>query len=169
MKYIKLGYYLLQHVVVMGIRNNMRLATFYGPDMREELAPAMFLKNAINDKPILIHGNGKQTRTFTYIDDIVAGIIIILESNTRHKIINISGTEIISVLEIVSTIEEILNKKCQIEHIEDRDGQIYKEDISNKRLKELGWSVKTLFKNGMKLSYEKIIEMGKIKNNDYKN
>jgi nucleoside-diphosphate-sugar epimerase len=132
---------------------SMRLATFYGPNMRKELAPAIFLHNAHYNLKISIHGDGKQTRTFTYIDDIVSGILTILQSNTPHKIINITGTEIISVLNMISIIEEIMGKKCIIEFVKDRDGQIYKEDISNTRLKELGWEPKTSFKEGMKLSY----------------
>ena len=144
----------LQHV-------SMRLATFYGPDMRDELAPAIFLKNAHNNEPILIHGNGKQTRTFTYVDDIVSGIITILKSKTYHKIINVTGTETISVLQIIDIIEEIMNKKCIIEFVKDREGQIYKEDISNTRLKELGWEPKVLFKEGMKNSYRHFLSKTK--------
>ena len=75
----------------------MRLATFYGPNMRSALAPAIFLDKAHKNETIEIHGNGKQTRTITYIDDIVSGIITILENQPKYTIVNITTEESISV------------------------------------------------------------------------
>jgi len=59
----------------------MRLATFYGPAMRSALAPAMFIDKIHNNSQIDVHGSGNQTRTMTYVYDIVDGIIVILNLN----------------------------------------------------------------------------------------
>ena len=67
----------------------MRLATFYGPEMRAALAPAVFLDKAHKNETIQIHGSGKQTRTMTYVDDIVSGIVTITESEPKYTIINV--------------------------------------------------------------------------------
>lgn len=140
----------------------MRLATFYGPNMRESLAPAIFLDNAHNNKEIQIHGNGLQTRTFTYVDDIVSGIITILENKPKYTIINVTSTEEISVLDIVNIAKRITKNNININYIKDREGQIYKEQLLNNRLKEFGWSPKINFEKGMILSYKQYL------NNNYK-
>jgi nucleoside-diphosphate-sugar epimerase len=132
----------------------MRLATFYGPEMRKELAPAIFLHNIHNDLPIDIHGSGKQTRTLTYVDDIVSGIMTIAHTEPKYDIINITTTEIVSVLDMIKVSENIIDKKANTSYCIDRDHQIYEEIILNDRLQDLGWKCNTSFINGMEKSYE---------------
>ena len=132
----------------------MRLATFYGPEMRAALAPGVFLDKAHNNQKIDIHGDGKQTRTLTYVDDIVSGIVTIAESEPKHTIVNVTTEEIVSVLDMVRIAKEVTSNDVDVEHVEDRVGQIYREVISSKRLQEMGWKPKVSFEEGMKLSYE---------------
>ena len=68
----------------------MRLATFYGPEMRAALAPAVFIDKAHKKETIEIHGSGNQTRTMTYVDDIVNGIITIAETVPKFTIVNVT-------------------------------------------------------------------------------
>ena len=147
-----------QDILKVGFPNTcMRFATFYGPNMRKELSPAIFLDKCYKGEEILIHGTGNQTRTFTYITDIVDGIITILLSNKYYGIINITNTEQISVLDMIHIVEEITGKKAIIKHIKDRSHQIYKEYISNDRLCGMNWKPKVSFFEGMKLSYQSYI------------
>ena len=132
----------------------MRLATFYGPEMRKELAPAIFIDKIHNDQIINIHGSGEQTRTLTYVDDIISGIITIMNNEPKYKIINITTEEIISVNDMIDVISNILKKEVKSKNIEDRPGQIYKEMILSSRLQELGWKPQTLFEEGITKSYE---------------
>lgn len=132
----------------------MRLATFYGPEMRAALAPGVFLDKAHNNQTIEIHGDGKQTRTLTYVDDIVSGIVTIAESKPKHTVVNVTTEEIVSVLDMVRIAKEVTGNDVNVEHVEDRVGQIYREVISSKRLQEMGWKPKVSFQEGMKLSYE---------------
>ena len=132
----------------------MRLATFYGPEMRGALAPAIFIDKAHNNENIQIHGDGKQTRSITYVDDIISGIILIAESEPKHTIINVTRDDNINVLEMARIAKEVTGNDVEIEYVNDREGQIYKEDISSKRLQEMGWKPKVSFEEGMKLSYE---------------
>ncbi|KAK9760120.1 hypothetical protein K7432_016180 [Basidiobolus ranarum] len=154
-----------QDILAYGLPHTcMRLATFYGPNMRESLAPAVFLDRAHRNKDIKIHGNGLQTRTFTYIDDIVSGIITILENKPRYTIINITSTEEVSVLTVASIAKRLTKNDVRISYVEDRQGQIYKEQISNNRLMNLGWKPKINFEKGMALSYEQYQQNGSIWN-----
>jgi len=132
----------------------MRLATFYGENMRGALAPAIFIDKSYNNLQIQIHGNGKQTRTLTYVSDIVTGIIKILLSPPIYTIINVTNTEEISVLCMVKVCQDVVNNHAEVVHIDDRNGQIYQEQILNDRLKQLGWEPKINFVEGIRLSFE---------------
>ena len=132
----------------------MRLATFYGPEMRGALAPAIFLDKAHKNDTIEIHGDGKQTRTLTYVDDIVSGIVTILESEPKYTIINVTTEDTISVNQMVELAKKTTGNNPLVTHVTDREGQIYKEEISNSKLKSLGWEPLIDFEKGFQLSYD---------------
>lgn len=136
----------------------MRLATFYGPEMRAALAPAIFLNKAHKNETIQIHGSGKQTRTMTYVDDIVSGIITIAENDPQYTIINITTEEETSVLDIIEYAKELTKNNVECINIKDRDGQIHKEVIHSKRLQSMGWKWNTSCKEGMEKSYRYYIQ-----------
>jgi len=132
----------------------MRLATFYGPEMRAALAPAVFIDKAHRKETIEIHGSGNQTRTMTYVDDIVNGIITIAESDPKFTIVNVTTEEAVSVLDMIKYAKNVTGNDVKCVNIEDRNGQIYKEVIHSKRLQSLGWKWKTTFEEGMRESYD---------------
>ena len=132
----------------------MRLATFYGPEMRAALAPAVFLDKAHSNKTIEIHGNGKQTRTLTYVDDIVSGIVTIVENDPKYTIINVTTEEITSVMDMINHAKKCTGNDIKCVHVNDREGQIYKEMIHSKRLQSFGWKWEITFEEGMKKSYD---------------
>jgi UDP-glucose 4-epimerase len=132
----------------------MRLATFYGPEMRAALAPAVFIDKAHRKETIEIHGSGNQTRTMTYVDDIVNGIITIAESEPKFIIVNVTTEESVSVLDMIKYAKNVTGNDVKCINIEDRNGQIYKEVIHSKRLQSLGWKWKTSFEEGMRESYD---------------
>lgn len=132
----------------------MRLATFYGPEMRKELAPAIFISAAAANQPIFIHGDGLQTRTMTYVDDVASGIVTILESNERPSIVNVTTEEITSVNDMATIAMRVVGQQVNIKHVEDRSGQIYKEYISSALLQSMGWLPRVTFEEGMQRSFE---------------
>ena len=132
----------------------MRLATFYGPEMRAALAPAVFIDKAHRKETIEIHGSGNQTRTMTYVDDIVNGIITIAESEPKFTIVNVTTEESVSVLDMIKYAKNVTGNDVKCVNIEDRNGQIYKEVIHSRRLQSLGWKWKTSFEEGMRESYD---------------
>jgi UDP-glucose 4-epimerase len=146
--------------IIRSVANNgmhhclMRLATFYGPEMRPALAPAIFLEKAHNNETIEIHGNGEQTRTMTFVDDIVSGIVTITESESKPLIVNVTTEETVSVLDMVRMAKEITGNDTKVVHVTDRKGQIYKEVILSKVLQSMGWKPKNTFFEGMKKSYD---------------
>jgi len=138
--------------------NILRIATTYGPNMRDALAPAVFIKQARKDLPITIHGDGRQTRTMTYIDDEVEGIVTVLLSDVFNATWNISTEESISVNEMVKIItEEVGLKNPIILHTEDRIGQTYSERIDASKINNfLGWEATTSFREGIRKTLKHI-------------
>jgi dTDP-glucose 4,6-dehydratase len=131
----------------------MRLATFYGSDMRAALAPAIFLAAAYHGTPIKIHGSGTQTRTLTHVDDIVNGIVCILESPKRHSIVNITTQEQVSVLGLIDMVQNVVGVTCDVVHVEDRAGQIHHEEIKADSLRSMGWEPKVSLREGIEAAY----------------
>eukprot|EP01084_Bolivina_argentea_P300838 518834_1 len=140
---------------------NMRLATFYGDNMRAALCPALFIQNIYNNKPLQIHGNGLQTRTYTFVDDIVTGIVCIAQHvlkqpfNFKYDTINITNGCFYDVWDIIKySAVQFKNKLITIEMVKDRTSQFDQRCISNQRLCSLGWTPKYDLKTGMQKSVQ---------------
>jgi nucleoside-diphosphate-sugar epimerase len=91
----------------------LRFFTVYGPAGRPDLALFRFVQWIIEGRPVHIFGDGEQSRGFTYIDDIVRGIIAALRP-MGHEIINLGGHEVITINALVKLIEELTGKKANV-------------------------------------------------------
>lgn len=142
---------------------NLRIATTYGPGMRAALAPAVFINQVKKGQPITIHGDGKQTRTLTYIDDEVEGIATAVRSDIVNETINISSEEELSVNDWANIIVEEMGKNGNVRIIntQDRKGQTFVEQISaEKARKLLNWEAKVTFREGIKKTLKWMEEEG---------
>lgn len=132
----------------------LRLATFYGPTMRMALVMGVFLDLVHRGKDLKVHGSGLQTRTYTYVEDIVSGIRTVLENDQVHfPAVNISTDVSVNVLEVAEYAMRAVGQRVKLEHGEDRAGQIFIEEIDNTRLRSLGWKPSRTFEQGMADSY----------------
>jgi len=130
----------------------LRFFTVYGPRQRPDLAINKFTDNIIHNKPIDMYGDGKTLRDYTYIDDIVNGIIASLSYNkTGYEIFNLGGGNPITLKEMITTIETATGKKAKINQLPMQQGDVDKtiSDIS-KAERSLGYKPKTPFKEGIK-------------------
>ena len=131
----------------------LRLATFYGPGMRESLATAQFLQAAKSGSVINIHGTGEQTRCFTHVHDIAEGICVVIRAKDFSGIVNVADDRECSVNELARIAMEVSSSCTTIRHENDRDGQIQRSRICNKRLRELGnfgWHPTVKLEDGMR-------------------
>ena len=128
----------------------MRIATFYGIGMRESLATAIFLRAAIEGKPIKIHGNGEQTRCFTHVYDISTGIICVMENLEFKGIVNISGNREISINRLADIAKEVSGNDVEIIYQSEREGQIFRSVIDNSLLRSMGWESTRTLRDGLK-------------------
>jgi UDP-glucuronate 4-epimerase len=128
----------------------LRFFTVYGPWGRPDMAMYIFTEKIINGKPISIFNFGKMMRDFTYIDDIVEGIRLAMDKNYKSEVFNLGNNKSESIMEVVSIIENKLNKKAQKKLIEIQSGDVEKTyaDIEHTQ-KKLGFKPKTQIKRGI--------------------
>ncbi len=120
----------------------LRFFTVYGPWGRPDMAPMLFTNAILNDKPIKVFNNGKMSRDFTYIDDIVDGIIKVIDhpakpnpkwdaknpktdsSSAPYRLYNIGNSKHLPLMEFIETIEKALGKVAKKEMLPMQDGDV---------------------------------------------
>ena len=120
----------------------LRFFTVYGPWGRPDMALFKFTKNILKDKPIDVFNNGKHTRDFTYIDDIVDGVIKTLDnppsmnvrwnskkpnpatSNAPWNIYNIGNNKPVELMDYIKALEKALGKKAKINFLPLQPGDV---------------------------------------------
>lgn len=128
----------------------LRFFTVYGPAGRPDMAPFLFTDAIFKGKPIKKYGDGTSKRDYTYVDDVVEGIISALNKNLSFEIINLGNNKPVSLNDFIKLIEEKLGKKALIENYPQQPGdvEITFADIS-KAQKLLGYNPKTKIEEGM--------------------
>ncbi len=119
----------------------IRIFNTYGPRMRAHDGRAIptFLRQALQDRPITVFGDGSQTRSFCYVDDLIRGMILLAESG-EHQPVNIGNPNEFTLLELAHAVIEATGSKSEIvfEALPTDDPQVRQPDIT--RAKELlGW------------------------------
>ncbi|MDA3820252.1 MAG: GDP-mannose 4,6-dehydratase [Candidatus Delongbacteria bacterium] len=93
---------------------SLRFFSVYGPRMRPDLAMYRFAEKIANDQPIEVYGNGSSYRDYTYIDDIIAGIIASIHYDKHgFDIFNLAHGENIPLINMISALEKSLDKKAR--------------------------------------------------------
>ncbi len=138
--------------------NICRFFNIYGPSQRNEFVIPKFINKVKKNQPIEIFGNGRQIRSFCYVDDAVEALIKLIFKKNENKIYNIGNNkEPININNLAKLITNLANKKIKIKKINflksDRSAkrEIYerKPDIS-KAIKELKYNPKTKLIDGLK-------------------
>lgn len=120
----------------------LRFFTVYGPFGRPDMAPMLFADAILNDRPIKVFNHGKMSRDFTYIDDIVDGIIKVIDnpskvndkfdasypdpsiSSAPYKIYNIGNNTPVSLMDFIETLENSIGKKAEKKFMDMQDGDV---------------------------------------------
>jgi nucleoside-diphosphate-sugar epimerase len=115
-----------------------------------------FIAQALNNKPLTVHGNGLQTRSFCYISDMVEGITrLMFTENIGGEVVNLGNPEEIAILELAKLVIELANSKSNIIYtpLPEDDPERRKPDIS-KAKKILGWEPKVKLRDGLRITIE---------------
>jgi UDP-glucuronate 4-epimerase len=102
----------------------LRFFTVYGPWGRPDMAPMLFTDAILNDRPIKVFNHGKMSRDFTYIDDIVNGIIKVIDNPSDFNIYNIGNNSPLSLMEFIETLENAIGKKAKKNFMPMQDGDV---------------------------------------------
>ena len=102
----------------------LRFFTVYGPRQRPEMAIHQFVQNVLKGEPIIVFGNGMTARDYTYIDDIIDGIIQSIESDDRYMIYNFGNSKPIKLSNFISIIVETTGIDPVIEYQEIPKGDL---------------------------------------------
>ena len=128
-----------------------RIFNTYGPRMRKEDGRAIptFLNQSINGNDFTVFGDGKQTRSFCYIDDLVSGIDKLLFSNYNYPV-NLGNPTEITILKLIDHINEIQHSKTNIIYCDlpENDPKVRQPDISLAK-NILKWEPKVILKEGL--------------------
>lgn len=133
----------------------LRFFTVYGPRQRPDLAINKFTSLILENKEIPFYGDGTTSRDYTFVEDIVTGIVRSINYvNTDKKvfeIFNIGGDKTVSLMEMVETIEEVLGKKAKLNRLPMQPGDVNRTcaDIAHSK-KIIGYNPQTTFKEGIK-------------------
>ncbi len=128
----------------------LRLFTVYGPRGRPDMAPALFTKAILEGRVINQFGDGTSSRDYTYIDDIVDGIVKALNSDFDFEIINLGHNTPMTLIDFIDTLEKIIGKKAEIKKMPLQAGDVKKTWANVVKAKKLlGWGSKTNLNQGL--------------------
>ncbi len=130
----------------------VRIFNTYGPrmDLEDGRALPNLLKQALLGQPLTVYGDGGQTRSFCYVDDLIDGIVRLLYSD-EHMPVNIGNPVEMSILQFAETINQLTGNKAGITYIDarsSRDPQRRRPDITRAR-EILGWEPKVDLREGL--------------------
>ena len=134
----------------------VRIFNTYGAKMRPHDGRAIptFLRQALQDRPITVFGDGSQTRSFCYVSDEIAGIIALAESG-HHLPVNVGNPDEFTLLELAKTVIELTGSRSEIvfEALPTDDPQVRRPDITLAR-EILGWEPRIDLREGLRLTIE---------------
>jgi dTDP-glucose 4,6-dehydratase len=134
----------------------VRIFNTFGAKMRPHDGRAVptFLRQALTDLPLTVFGDGSQTRSFCYVDDLIRGIVALAESGL-HDPINIGNPDEMNLMELAEAIIELTDSRSEIvfEALPEDDPQVRQPDITRAR-ELLGWEPEVDFREGLRRTIE---------------
>ena len=129
----------------------LRFFTVYGPRQRPDLAIHKFTRLISEGKPIPVFGDGSTSRDYTYIDDILAGVMSALERCDRYRIYNLGGSSPVTLTTLIEQIERAVGKQAIIDRKPAQPGDVERTlaDLTRSRA-ELGYAPRTSIEQGIR-------------------
>ena len=146
--------YVYYHLFGISI-TNLRFFTVYGPRGRMDMAPFIFMDAIYHHKPITVYGDGTAVRDFTYIDDIVQGIIKAIDKPVGYEIVNIGRGEPIMLTDFVAVMENIMHKQANINYVASFAGDVPQTHAAIEKAQQLfNYMPQTSIRDGLAKMYE---------------
>ncbi len=151
----------------------LRFFTVYGPWGRPDMSPFLFADAILHDRPIKVFNNGDMFRDFTYVDDIVEGVLRVIahvpsgnpdwdaempdpsNSTAPYKIYNIGNSQPVKLMDFIQAIEEVIGHPAKKEFLPMQPGDVYQTYADTSALQQgLGFKPNKLLKEGVKETIE---------------
>jgi dTDP-glucose 4,6-dehydratase len=133
-----------------------RIFNTYGARMRPHDGRAIptFLRQALQDKPVTVYGDGSQTRSFCYVDDMIRGLVALMESDV-HLPVNLGNPVELSLLELAKGVIEVTESRAEVvfEALPIDDPQVRQPDIGRAR-QLLDWEPRVELHDGLRKTIE---------------
>src|SRR3954449_4566850 len=138
----------------------VRIFNTFGPRMRPHDGRAIptFIRQALTDKPVTVFGDGSQTRSFCYVDDLIRGLVSLAESGV-HDPVNIGNPNEMSLLEMAKLCVEMTESRSEVvfEALPVDDPQVRQPDITRAR-DLLGWEPKVELRDGLRVTIDHMVK-----------
>lgn len=131
----------------------VRIFNTYGPRMPQDgRVVAEFVQAALQNKPFPVFGNGKQTRSFCYVTDMIEGIVAAMEKGGSGQVYNLGNPVEFTILELAEKVRQIINSSSVIEFVQSlpQDDPIKRCPDIQKAKTKLGWEPKVNLEEGLK-------------------
>jgi UDP-glucuronate 4-epimerase len=130
----------------------LRYFSVFGPGQRPDMAYHIVCEKLLDDEPITIFGDGLQSRSNTYVHDIVRATVLALEAGPTNETMNIAGGETISLLDAVRILEDELGRSARLEFAAARPGdQRHTQGNTEKAERLLGYRAAMPVEEGLRL------------------
>lgn len=128
----------------------LRFFTVYGPRQRPEMAIHKFTREIYEGRPITVFGDGNTARDYTYIDDIIQGVLAAIDQPYPFEVFNLGESFCVKLSELVSLLEEVSGRKALIQKMPAQPGdvELTYADVSKAR-KMLGYQPQTPIRQGL--------------------
>jgi len=116
----------------------LRFFTVYGPRQRPDLAIHKFARTMLEGSPIPVFGDGSSRRDYTYIDDIIRGVVAAMHyDRTPYEVINLGNSRTVSLMEMIATLEDALGKRAELLYEPEQPGDVPVTYANVSKAKEL--------------------------------
>jgi len=129
----------------------LRFFTVYGPRQRPDLAINKFVRLLLVGEPIPQFGDGSSSRDYTYIEDIVRGVLAAYDSDLQYEIINLGSSSPIRLDEMIAAVAEAVRVEPEIEQLPEQPGDVPRTYANVDKAKELlGWEPEWTLAQGLR-------------------
>jgi nucleoside-diphosphate-sugar epimerase len=128
----------------------LRYFTVYGPRQRPDMFFRRVCERLLDGGEFEIYGPGTQSRSFTYVGDVVAATCTAMERAASGRVFNVGGGEEANMLEAIALLEQVSGRTLNVRHVESAKGDMQRTRADVRRIRdELGWEAQTSLRDGL--------------------
>jgi UDP-glucuronate 4-epimerase len=129
---------------------SLRFFTVYGPKGRPDMAPYLFTRWIFEGKELTMFGDGSSRRDYTYIDDIVFGVIAALDADLPFEIVNLGNSQTVPLKEFISVVQDAAGKPARVVQVKTQPGDVPLTSADIQKARQLlGYNPQTDIREGM--------------------